>query len=227
MMNFREWSFVDITLTPAQEQSSRKQFKKMMDGGGTGEPLDRNRTKPPSKYEKELSKAYHEAETPEDRINVLEYWLQMLNRAYADMTRFEQKGYGYRVRALRQLAQSLINRDMRAIRLRHSEQHTVAVTGQAPKINITTITTEVVRIHEAMREAGIYAAQTEVGRIVAMYHVESALKDVEASYRAARAKTEDHTTPSKKLLRFLEVLSDQLTPAAREKLAAHCAKPAK
>lgn len=226
-MIFREWVFVDITLTPSQEQQSRKQFKKMMDGGGTGDMLDRNRTKPPSQYEKSLSKAYHAAETPEDRIIVLEHWLQMLNRNCADMTKFEQKSFGYRLRALRKLAKALIDRDMRAIKLRHHEQSAVTSAGTTAKINIKTITSEIVRIHEAMREVGMYADETEVSRIVAMYHVETALKDVESSFRATRDKAEAHATHSKKLLKFLEVLSDQLSTTAREKLATHCATPLK
>jgi hypothetical protein len=224
---YREWTFTDITLTPAEERRTRKKFQEMVDKGGTGEMFDRLRLNPPSKYEKQLSSAYHEAETPEDRIAVLEYWMLGLYRAFAEMTRFEQKNFGYRLKALRQLAQALIDRDLRAIELRHHEQRVAAQTAPATKINIRTITGEIVRIHEAMREAGIYAEGTEVGRIVAMYHVETVLKDVESSYRTARDKAEVHSTPSKKLLKVLEVLSDQLSPTAREKLANHCAAPLK
>ena len=72
-MIYREWTFTDITLTPAEERRARKQFQEMIDKGGTGRMLDRTRVKPPSKYEKQLSSAYHAAETPEDRIAVLEY----------------------------------------------------------------------------------------------------------------------------------------------------------
>lgn len=226
-INYSNWNFTDITLTPEEERRSRNRLKKLVNDGGTGELMERHRAQAPSKFERSLSKAYHEAETPEERIVVLDYWLQHLYRLYADMTKFEQKSFGYRVRALCRLAHSLINRDMRAIRLRHSEQRVVAATGQAPKINIKTITSDIVRIHEAMSDAGIYAEQTEVGRIVALYHVETSLKDVEGSYRATRDKNEDHSAPSKKLLKFLEILADQLTDKAREQLAEHCIKSKK
>lgn len=226
-MIYREWVFTDITLTPAEEQRTRKQFQEMFDKGSTGGMLDRLRAKPPSKYEKQLSREYHKAETPEDRIAVLEYWMLGLYRAYAEMTRFEQKNFGYRLKALRQLAQALIDRDLRAIELRHHEQRVAAQTAPTTKINIKTVTGEIVRIHEAMRTAGIYADETEVSRIVAMYHVETALKDVETSYRSAPNKAEVHLTSSRKFFRVVEILSDQLSPAQREKLAIHCAKPAK
>ena len=150
-----------------------------------------------------------------------------LYRAYSEMTRFEQKNFGYRLKALRQLAQALIDRDLRAIELRHHEQRVAEQTAQTAKINIKTMKGEIVRIHEAMLTAGMYPEGTEVSRIVGMYHVETALKDVEASYRSAHNKAEMHLTPSKKLLKVLEILSDQLPPAQRDRLAAYCAKSAK
>ncbi|MEP7218964.1 MAG: hypothetical protein ABI876_08595 [Bacteroidota bacterium] len=214
-MIFRIWSFADITLTDQQDEQARESHRSWDENGDAS---DDYRNQPLSDVEKDLRRAYHAATLARDRMDVLEAWTLCLLRTWSDMTDQEQKIYRRRVESLLRIARTMLAIEARRAKIELYEDHLGAVEIPSRKIILHTWKDELTRIHEAARAADLYADTTTVAQIVGMYHVERLPKDIEASYRSSRSRTENHRTPSEKFLTFIKKLVRQLTPALREKL---------